>query len=279
MGAFFIALAFTVFAYSASSPAIAITPAKNQLGFMGALLNLLESGSAASDTPDNKGTTVIKHTLNRVVDGDTIVIDAGSVRMIGINTPEIGYDGRQHEPLAEQARDQLKGLLGQGKIQLHYDQERRDNHGRILAHVFSASGENAQAALLEQGLAFAVAVGDNQRYLDEYLRAEDKAKQLGKGVWGNDYFAPQDADKVASARTRGFKRVRGEVSQTSESRKNINLHLGTQFKVLIPKAYWRAHFSGEPEQYQGRRIIAHGWLIHTGNASSGVKVYHPSMLR
>lgn len=47
--------------------------------------------------------------VQRVVDGDTLRLSDGrSVRMIGLNTPELGKQGRSDEPFAVAARKRLK---------------------------------------------------------------------------------------------------------------------------------------------------------------------------
>lgn len=50
--------------------------------------------------------------VRQVVDGDTLrLVDGRSVRLIGINAPEIGRKGRTSEPYAEAARRRLQALV------------------------------------------------------------------------------------------------------------------------------------------------------------------------
>ena len=50
--------------------------------------------------------------VQRVVDGDTLRLSDGrSVRMIGLNTPELGKQGRSDEPFAVAARKRLETLV------------------------------------------------------------------------------------------------------------------------------------------------------------------------
>ena len=218
------------------------------------------------------------HQLNYVVDGDTIVVDEDiKVRLVGVNTPEMGYANRRQEPFAKQAKNKLKVILGKGKVQLEFDREKQDKHGRVLAHVYSDEGENAQTQLLKHGLAFAVAVSDNQTYLNDYLKAEAIARRKKLGIWNDAYFAPKTAEEIARKHAKGYRRVSGVVVKTSKSNKNIALHLGEHFKVLIPRKYWKSYFRGKPKQYLNKHIVARGWVF-TSNNFSGIKVYHPSMI-
>ncbi|MFT5258709.1 MAG: endonuclease YncB(thermonuclease family) [Gammaproteobacteria bacterium] len=218
------------------------------------------------------------HLLQYVVDGDTIVVDEDTkVRMIGINTPEMGYGDRIQEPFAKQAKTTLTALLGNGEVRLVAGKEAQDRSGRELAYVFSGNGKDVQIALLEQGLAFAIAVGENQSKLSEYLTAESKARDKGLGVWGDDYFLPQQAKILAKQRARGYRHVTGIVTRTSKSNKHFSLHLGDTFKVLIPRQFWTDHFKGGITQFINKKIVTRGWVFTLGNIS-GVKVYHPSMI-
>ncbi|MBF3305298.1 thermonuclease family protein, partial [Pseudomonas aeruginosa] len=48
----------------------------------------------------------------RVVDGDTVRLrDGRSVRLIGINAPELAHNGRTTEPFAEAAKQRLQALV------------------------------------------------------------------------------------------------------------------------------------------------------------------------
>ena len=53
-------------------------------------------------------------TVQRVVDGDTLRLSDGrNVRMIGLNTPELGKQGRSDEPFAVAARKRLEALVAE----------------------------------------------------------------------------------------------------------------------------------------------------------------------
>ena len=81
--------------------------------------------------------------VQRVVDGDTVRLEDGrSVRMIGLNAPEIGKKGRPDEPFAVAARLRLQTLVdaSEGRVGLVPGRERKDHYGRTLAHLYGANG-------------------------------------------------------------------------------------------------------------------------------------------
>jgi len=83
-----------------------------------------------------------------VVDGDTIEVSGlGTVRFVGVNTPEKG------EPGSQEAVDFLSKIC-LGKIVLVDidDESPRDTYGRILGVVY-LNGTNINAELLRRGLA------------------------------------------------------------------------------------------------------------------------------
>ena len=71
--------------------------------------------------------------VQRVVDGDTLRLSDGrSVRMIGLNTPELGKQGRSDEPFAVAARKRLEALVADsgGRVGLQPGQQAKDHYGR-----------------------------------------------------------------------------------------------------------------------------------------------------
>ena len=76
----------------------------------------------------------------KVVDGDTLrLVDGRSVRLIGINTPELGRDGRKAEPFAVAAQRRLRALVeaSNGRVGLVPGRESKDRYGRTLAPMTS----------------------------------------------------------------------------------------------------------------------------------------------
>lgn len=216
--------------------------------------------------------------VKKVIDGDTLVLqNKQTVRFVGVNTPELGHGKFRDEPFANQAREFVKRQIGRQPVQLTQGQEKKDRHGRLLAHVYTHEGDNLQIGLLELGLGFAVAVGNNLAYLEQYLLAENQARASKKGVWGDDFYAPISAKSAAGGKRRGYRRVLGKVKRVSRSRNNRTLHLDGDFRVLIRHENWKEYFNGRPSQYEGKKIIARGWLFKSHDVA-GMKVYHPAMI-
>ena len=64
--------------------------------------------------------------VERVVDGDTIIVEGvGSVRLIGVDTPETVHPNRPVEFFGKEASAFTKRLLEGKQVRLEYDQERQ----------------------------------------------------------------------------------------------------------------------------------------------------------
>src|SRR3989344_1209308 len=68
-----------------------------------------------------------------IVDGDTLDIELGRVRLSGINTPETG------ECYYEEAKEKLKELVLQQEVFLETDMTDIDKYGRFLRYIYTNS--------------------------------------------------------------------------------------------------------------------------------------------
>jgi len=79
--------------------------------------------------------------VGRVIDGDTIVIENISVRLLGINSPERG------EPYYEKAKEFLEERILNKTVRLKFGKEKYDKYDRLLVYVF-VDGENVNLELV-----------------------------------------------------------------------------------------------------------------------------------
>lgn len=125
-------------------------------------------------------------TLTRVVDGDTIDVSYGGsehrVRLLNVDTPETVDPDEPVECLGPEATDFLKDLLPTGSVvKLQYDQTKYDRYDRELAGVF-LDGRFVNAEIARAGLGVAVVYGDNDRFYDDVLAAQQEAEHRQRGL-------------------------------------------------------------------------------------------------
>ena len=121
--------------------------------------------------------------IERVIDGDTVETAAGdSIRLLGVDTPEIDWENNKSEFYAEEARDFTIKNLDDQQVLLEYDQQQQDNYGRILAYIYH-EGENFNQKLLQEGYATLMIVEPNDKYEAEFKNAAAAARKAEKGIW------------------------------------------------------------------------------------------------
>lgn len=127
-----------------------------------------------------------------VVDGDTVVLESGEkVRYLGIDAPEIAHDGSEADCFGEQARKMNRDLVLHKQVSLEYDQEKIDQHGRLLAYVILPGGRCANAELLRAGCAFVFRPAQDFRRLQEFLLLQKEAFRQHRGMWGACEVKPE----------------------------------------------------------------------------------------
>jgi micrococcal nuclease len=214
--------------------------------------------------------------VRHVLDGDTVILsDERSVRLIGINAPELGHDGAPDDPFAVAARDRLRKLVQGSRVRLDFEDEHRDRYGRWLAHLWLADGRSAEEILVAEGLASVVAIPPNVRDTVRLLAAETVARRARLGLWGHTYSVPIDVDRRIPEP--GFRFVRGHVTRVGKSHKYIYLDLGTRFALRIRHQDWDRHFQGRPESWRGSLLVARGWVSER-DGRSRIAIGHPAMI-
>lgn len=120
--------------------------------------------------------------LERVVDGDTIIIhDANGkqvrVRLIGIDAPEsVHEDESKNSDEGREASNFLKELLADvDTVYLEMDVEEKDQYDRILAYVWIDTGSTyimVNEIMLATGYAKPVYIKPNLKYADDFRKHE-----------------------------------------------------------------------------------------------------------
>jgi micrococcal nuclease len=125
----------------------------------------------------------------RVVDGDTIHVDAGrgeeTVRYIGIDTPESVKPDTPVQCYAKAASHRNEQLVGGQGVRLVVGAEPRDRYGRLLAYVYRvADGRFVNETLVDGGFARTLTIPPNDRYAARFAARAAVARQAGRGLWG-----------------------------------------------------------------------------------------------
>ena len=133
--------------------------------------------AVASGIPSQATEATIKY----VHDGDTLFLDDGrKVRMLGINTPEIGNN---RECYGDEATNLLRLLLPESAhVWVIPDIEPLDQYGRSLLFIYRDDATNINLEMLRQGAAEVEMYSPNLLLQAEIEAAESAAIAAGAGM-------------------------------------------------------------------------------------------------
>jgi len=214
--------------------------------------------------------------VTHIIDGDTVILrDGRHIRLIGINTPEIGRNGKASEPGADAAQKHLQSLLqGHKQIFLKFDAEEFDRYERTLAHLFLPDGENIQANLLAEGLAIPLTIPPNLIYLDCYLHHSNQAIASQRGLWSLQQYKPL-ASTTLDKNIRGYHVITGRVERIGESRSSIWINLREKVALRIKRKDLIYFNAPELHDMEGKMIQVRGW-IYNKNKEVRINLKHRS---
>ena len=204
--------------------------------------------------------------VQRVVDGDTLKLSDGrSVRLIGINTPELAHRGRNIEPFALAAQQRLQVLISEsgGRVSLQVGSQPRDHYGRTLAHAYDSAGQNLEARLLAEGLGYLVAVAPNSALVACQQAAEQQARTAHLGLWAKPVV--RTPEQISEG---GFALVSGRVVKVERNGAGVWLEL--QGGLVLHVAVRMLDQFDWPglQALTGREIQARGWVIDRAKRGS-----------
>lgn len=142
------------------------------------------------------------HTVSRVIDGDTAVINISGVdervRLIGIDTPETKREGSPVEYCGPESTKFTAALLDGKKVRLEYDAEKRDKYGRLLAYVYTTGKLSdgtaievfANAEIIASGYAGLMTIPPNVKRAGVFVENLRRARIEKRGLWGDNKCAP-----------------------------------------------------------------------------------------
>lgn len=150
-----------------------------------------------SNTAPSQPVLSNSYSVDRVVDGDTIVVSRPSeseqkVRLIGINSPESVDPRRAVQCYGKEASDYLKLLLTGKQVTLVSDasQSDRDKYDRLLRYVFLDT-ENINQRMIADGYAYEYTYDVPYKYQLDFKSAQNNAEINRLGLWSKQTCSGQ----------------------------------------------------------------------------------------
>lgn len=222
-------------------------------------------------------TTTRTGTVAHITDGDTLVLtDRTKVRLVGVDAPELGRDGRPDEALARSAKTRLAALAPAGTpLRLRTDAQTHDRYHRLLAHAYLPDGTSIPETLLHEGLGEVLILTPNLWQADCLARAERRARTARRGVWALASHRPQPAASMPVKA--GYSVVRGTVTSVQVGRKGTALRLDERVTLWVPATVVSLFPPPALTARTGRTVTARGMLYPRGDGAS-IVVRHPATL-
>lgn len=246
----------------------------------GAFLMLLSLSSLSPPIANAASCTPCRgklYEVTSVYDGDTLHLrDGRTIRLIGINTPELGRLGADDDPGAQRAKQALERLvdLSDRQVKVCAGVKSRDRYRRQLAHLYTKQGDNINRQLIQLGVGYAIAVPPNLKNLACYATAENRARVAGLGVWGRSV---QEASSLRGDET-GFHLLRGYIIRVGQSRSGVWLNLEGGLALRITWDDWKSFAIEDPESLLYSLLEARGW-IYLRNGQQRLRVRHAASVR
>ncbi|MDO8345014.1 MAG: thermonuclease family protein [Cellvibrio sp.] len=221
----------------------------------------------------------------RVSDGDTLKLaDGRSVRVLGINAPEIAHGQKAGQPFGLESRAAAQAFIdaGKGTVRLGFERETHDHYGRLLAHVYDSRGRSLAASQLRAGMALQIAVPPNTAQMQCLDKLELAARNKSVGLWRDNYWRPLPTRSLRGDEA-GFRFVRGRIAKV-DINSAVWLELDGKLVARVAKKDWPL-FADQKTGWQtsdwlalkGRLVELRGWI--TSQKSTRSQQFKPLVLQ
>ena len=131
----------------------------------------------------------VKYKIIQVVDGDTIRIEVDgvveSVRIIGMDTPEVVDPRKPVQCFGVEASNQAKKLLSSQTITLEIEESQgtRDKYRRLLGYIIMPDGRDFGTVMISSGYAYEYTYNTPYKKQSIYKQAQAEAREAELGLW------------------------------------------------------------------------------------------------
>lgn len=131
-----------------------------------------------------------KFLVNKVFDGDTILVNSGQRPENRKKVRLLGIDAFEHDQISYglKAEKFLSKLLLNKNVCIETDVQEKDIYGRTLGYVFLNSNVFVNTELLKNGYAIIYDFPPNIKYIDRLESAQIYARKNMLGIWEKENY-------------------------------------------------------------------------------------------
>jgi micrococcal nuclease len=151
--------------------------------------------SASVDISNGSNANACSYEALSLVDGDTLELSLlGTVRLIGINAPELSHPSLRikEEPYGMEAKAYLEKLVNGKNLCVTFDVQEKDTYNRFLVYLWLGDPHSSEpkkymvnALMVENGFALVDTMPPNVAYAELFTQLQTKARTQGKGLWAH----------------------------------------------------------------------------------------------
>lgn len=149
-----------------------------------ALVSIIISGCGQNISPDN----LVFGRVQRVVSGQTLEVQIHDqvyrVRLTGFDVPE-GQQEMAEKTMVDLLTNNHQDPINSVSINLRTDLTSKDSFGRLSAYIWSNTSF-VNRVMIEEGRAIANLTYTDGKYDDILINAQQYARIMGKGIWGEN---------------------------------------------------------------------------------------------
>jgi len=219
-----------------------------------------------------------------VFDGDTFLLSNGEkVRLLGINTPELG------EPGSDIARDYLENLILNKRVRLVAEEVDRDQYGRLLRYVYLGR-RFINEEMVERGYAESYFLDENDRLKPRFDSLQLIACRNRRGLWAFNVFQPPETPKKV-AKVISWQEaekyyyqtvtVEGEIVRTHRTKKVCFLNFHPDYRRYLSCVIFASDlpkFPDRPERYYLKKRVRVTGLIKPYKGAPEIILKNPQQI-
>ena len=185
-----------------------------------------QPSTVANQPPTQNQNATALYSIASIVDGDTVKVNINgtitTIRLIGINTPEVVDPRTTVQCFGREASNQAKALLNGKKVRLESDptQDNLDKYGRLLRYVYLEDGTFFNKKMIADGYAYEYTYNTPYKYQSEFKATQVETKKNLKGLWSpttcnGNLSMPTTGTIITSTSTSSQSAVTGHTFYTS----------------------------------------------------------------